>query len=101
MCFDGSAFTTKMVADHVRRAAKRAGLVSSGAHILRHTFCSHLAMRGAPARAIQELAGHQDIGTTQRYMHLTPAALDAAIRLLDSPSIHTDRGAGGEAAANV
>ncbi len=54
-----------------------------GLHILRHTFCSHLAMRGAPARAIQELAGHQDLATTQRYGHLSPAALDAAIRLLD------------------
>jgi len=39
-------------------------------------------MRGAPARAIQELAGHQDLTTTQRYMHLSPAALDAAIRVL-------------------
>jgi integrase len=54
-------------------------------HILRHTFCSHLAMRGAPARAIQELAGHQDLETTQRYMHLSPAALDAAIRMRDEP----------------
>ena len=52
-------------------------------HILRHTFCSHLAMRGAPARAIQELAGHQDLITTQRYMHLSPAAIEGAIRLLD------------------
>jgi len=42
-------------------------------------------MRGAPARAIQELAGHQDLSTTQRYMHLSPASLDAAIRLLDRP----------------
>jgi hypothetical protein len=42
-----------------------------------------LAMRGAPARAIQELAGHMDLGTTQRYMHLSPAALESAIRLLD------------------
>jgi integrase len=41
-------------------------------------------MRGAPARAIQELAGHQDLPTTQRYMHLSPAALDADIRLLES-----------------
>ena len=58
---------------------RRAGYIS-----LRHTFCSHLAMRGAPARAIQELAGHQDLITTQRYMHLSPAALEGAIRLLES-----------------
>jgi len=43
-------------------------------------------MRGAPARAIQELAGHVDLSMTQRYMHLSPAALDAAIRLLEQPA---------------
>ena len=58
--------------------------VLPGVHILRLTFCSHRAMRGAPARAIQALAGHQDLATTQRYMHLSPAALDAAIRLLET-----------------
>jgi integrase len=61
-------------------------------HRLRHSFCSHLAMRGAPARAIQELAGHTDLLTTQRYMHLSPAALEAAIRLLESPGIPQNRG---------
>jgi site-specific recombinase XerD len=66
----------------MRRVARRAN-VKPGVHILRHTFCSHLAMRGAPARAIQELAGHQDLETTQRYT-LSPAALDAAIRLLET-----------------
>jgi integrase len=54
-----------------------------GVHILRHTFCSHLAMKGAPARAIQELAGHADLSTTQRYMHLNPAVTEDAIRLLE------------------
>ena len=78
----GVPLTQKVVQVLVRRAARRAN-VKPGVHILRHTFCSHLAMRGAPARAIQELAGHQDLTTTQRYMHLSPAALDAAIRLLD------------------
>jgi hypothetical protein len=72
-----------MLADSVRRAARRGGISVSGVHRLRHTFCSHLAMRGAPARAIQELAGHHDLTTTQRYMHLSPAAIEGAIRLLD------------------
>ena len=45
------------------------------------------AMRGAPARAIQELAGHQDLSTTQRYMHLSPAAIDRGHSgLLDRPA---------------
>jgi len=82
---DGAAFTRQIVQNRMRLAAKRAN-VRKGIHILRHTFCSHLAMRGAPAKAIQELAGHADLTMTQRYMHLSPAALDAAIRLLDRPS---------------
>lgn len=49
-------------------------------------------MRGAPARAIQELAGHQELSMTQRYMHLSPAALDSAVRLLDTPRPEQRRG---------
>jgi integrase len=81
----GQPLTEKDIGDHVDHAARRAGLRRRGIHILRHTFCSHLAMRGAPARAIQELTGHADLKTTQRYMHLSPAAVEAAIRLLDRP----------------
>jgi site-specific recombinase XerD len=80
---DGEPLTQKVIQVTMRRAARRAN-VKPGVHILRHTFCSHLAMRGAPTRAIQELAGHQDLGTTQRYMHLSPAAIVSAIQLLET-----------------
>jgi hypothetical protein len=82
---DGQPLTRQMVQYRVLRASRRAKLSQDGVHILRHTFCSNLAMRGAPPRAIQELAGHRELGMTQRYMHLSPAALDSAIRLLDQP----------------
>ena len=79
---DGTPLTQKQVQKLVRKAAREAGLADGGVHILRHTFCSRLAMRGATARAIQELAGHKDLSTTQNYMHLSPAAVDSAIQLL-------------------
>jgi integrase len=96
---DGSPLTQKIVQDQVRRSLRRAQLTKSGVHRLRHTFCSHLAMRGAPARAIQELAGHMDLATTQRYMHLSPAAVEGAIRLLDHNWDTSSRGDYGEAGA--
>ena len=37
-----------------------------------------------PVNAIKELAGHQDIMTTMRYMHLSPAAKDTAVQALDN-----------------
>ena len=76
--------TQVLLAKWMRRLQRRAGLKETGQlHILRHTFCSRLAMAGASTMAIKELAGHQQISTTQRYMHLSPAAKSAAIRLLD------------------
>ena len=54
---------------------------------------------GATAKAIQELAGHQDLSTTQRYMHLSPAHKDAAIRLLDRRPTDETVGGGVEAAS--
>lgn len=88
----GAALKHKAVLSGVRLAARRGKVLNSGVHVLRHTFCSHLAMRGAPARAIQELAGHVNITTTQRYMHLSPAAIEGAIRLLDHPQSDLRRG---------
>ncbi|WP_448955745.1 site-specific integrase [Labrys neptuniae] len=48
-------------------------------HILRHEFCSRLADLGIAAQIIQRLAGHADITTTMRYIHLSPVTLASAI----------------------
>jgi len=81
---DGTTVTPKVLRLWMEAAQRRAGLAVTGKlHMLRHTFCSHLAMRGAPALAIQELAGHTSLTTTMRYMHLSPSEKDRAIRLLD------------------
>jgi hypothetical protein len=49
-------------------------------------------MRGAPAKAIQELAGHENLMTTLRYMHLSPAARKSAIALLNERVEEGDSG---------
>lgn len=81
---DGETVTAKVLQKWMAKAQKRAGLKASGAlHILRHTFCSHLAMKGAPALSIQKLAGHKNLQTTLGYMHLASGETERAIRLLE------------------
>jgi integrase len=62
---------------------KKAGLRKIGWHTLRHTFASHLAMKGVPLNAVQALLGHSSITTTMRYAHLAPSTLRAAIDVLN------------------
>lgn len=49
-------------------------------HVLRHCFASHLLSHGADIRAIQEMLGHADIGTTQIYTHVDSARFGAIHR---------------------
>jgi integrase/recombinase XerD len=73
--------TTRDVARIVGRYAAAAGLPEDrrSPHVLRHTFCTHLADAGADVGTIRELARHADIRTTTIYTAVSPDRLEQAI----------------------
>lgn len=79
----GSMYRKNMTKHPLWRACRKAGLRRIGWHVLRHTFASHLAMRGAPIKAVQELLGHATIDMTMRYAHLSPSVSREVVGLLE------------------
>lgn len=71
-------------ADAIARISVAAGLRQIGWHVLRHTFASHLAMRGVSMKQIQDLLGHATAAMTERYAHLSPESKRDAVLALEA-----------------
>jgi len=83
----GKGISRKMVWVLVKEYAKRAGIEKNvSPHLLRHSFATHLLMGGADVRAVQEMLGHADVGTTQIYTQVESE------RLLDDHANYHPRG---------
>jgi site-specific recombinase XerD len=69
----GGALTRAGVFLILRRLAEKAGLEPGRVHphLLRHSFATHLLEGGADLRSVQELLGHADLSTTERYTHIS------------------------------
>jgi len=85
----GHVFSDNELNRVIAYACKKASLRTITCHTLRHTYASHLVMRGAPLKAIQELLGHANIQTTMRYAHLSPSSLREAVNLLETNNVRS------------
>lgn len=62
----------------IKSIAKKQGIRPEGVspHVIRHSFATHMIENGAQLRILQEMLGHSDISTTQRYTHLNVKYLE-------------------------
>lgn len=67
----------------IKTLAKRLKLGDINVHTLRHTFASHLVMKGVDLATVKQLMGHSDIETTMIYSHLTEDHVNNAVDRLN------------------
>lgn len=70
---------------HLKAAVQRAGIAKRVTmHVLRHTYATHQLERGVPLHKLRDALGHNDIATTEIYLHVLPREVAAIGSPLDA-----------------
>lgn len=81
---NGFKYNSEYISKEFKKAVRTAGLNERiHLHSIRHSFCSNLVNKNISLYTIKELAGHNNIATTQIYSHLDNSVLRDAVNLLD------------------
>jgi site-specific recombinase XerD len=84
----GRALSSQMVRTIVKDVALSAGIQRVRPHLLRHTMATDLMRGGADLRVIQELLGHENLSTTETYLHLDATHLQNVIKQFHPRGTH-------------
>ena len=78
-----SVTLTRFMADKILKAAcSSVGMTGVSTHSFRRTALTMMSSAGIPLRVIQEISGHNDLGTLQRYLEVTPEQRRSAVAVI-------------------
>lgn len=80
----GNRLDNENIYRNLKRVAKNCKIINAHPHVFRHTFASHLVIKGVSLYIVKELLRHKSIKETEIYAHLSQESTRAGVKLLEN-----------------